>query len=217
MTNYIPGVDRSHNNDPHPLADLVKKGIRFCIFKATQGLTYTDPMFNTSWQEAKATKGLIRGCYHFFNPRVDGIEQAKHYLFTNVNFTAFGCLPPIIDIEDLVGANPTNTEAQNKWVENNWKSVVERLHDFLNYVQSATGKMCIIYSYNGYLRDTLQGAKFPNNPLWLSSLQATCPKRYDTGELPLFWQYTYKWNNTDMDGDYFTGTLQELNKLANIT
>jgi hypothetical protein len=52
--------------------------------------------------------------------------------------------------------------------------------------------------------------------MWLSSLQATCPKRYDTGELPEFWQYTYNWKNTDMDGDYFTGDIAALNKLANV-
>jgi len=52
--------------------------------------------------------------------------------------------------------------------------------------------------------------------MWLSSLQKNCPVRYDTAKQPLFWQWTYNWATTDMDGDYFMGTQEELNALANI-
>lgn len=214
--NYILGCDRSHLNDPVALQSLVDKGIKFIFFKATQGLTYIDPTFNSAWQQAKATQGLIRGAYHFFNPQVDGIEQAKHFLSLGINFKGVGCLPPWVDVEDLVGSNEAETTALNQWVANNWKLAVERLNDFLGYVQSTTGKVCGIYTYNGYMKEYFHGTQFPNNPFWLSSLQANCPPRYDTDELPIFWQNTYRWQNTDMDGDFFTGTQEELNSLANI-
>jgi len=215
--NYIPGVDRSHLNDPIPLTQLTAKGIQFIFFKATQGITYQDPTFNTSWQEAKNTPNLKRGAYHFFDARYDGIAQAKNFLSLNINFLGVGCLPPCIDVEDIVGKNDADTQVQNQWVADNWELALQRLNDFLNYVKQQTTRDCIIYSYNNYMREYFHSSPLPNNPMWLSSLQENCPVRYDTGGLPEFWQNTYRWNNSDMDGDYFTGSQDQLNALANVT
>lgn len=213
----ILGVDRSHLNSHLPLASLVTKGIKFIFFKATQGETYIDATFNQAWQEAKGIPELMRGCYHFLDPRFEGTAQAKHYLSLGVNFSSPGALPPCIDVEDLVGTNEADTQAANKWVANNWQLSLQRLNDFLAYVHQQTGKQCIIYTYNNYPKEYFHGHGFPNNPMWLSSLQATCPARYDTGRQPEFWQNTYNWSGTDMDGDCFTGDAAALNKLANIS
>lgn len=209
----ILGVDRSHHNSKVALTSLVAKGVQFIWFKATQGVTYIDATFNASWQEAKGIVDLYRGAYHFFDPRFDGIEQAKHYLSLGINFDGPGCMLPCIDVEDLVGSTPADTVAQNKWVADNWQLAVKRLNDFLNTVKQVTGKDCMIYTYNNYPKEYFHGTKFPNNPMWLSSLQKTCPVRYDTGEQPLFWQNTYSWNGSDMDGDFFTGTIEQLKTL----
>lgn len=209
----ILGTDRSHHNSKVSLASLVAKGVKFIWFKATQADTYEDPTFNASWQEAKGTPGLIRGAYHFFDPRVDGVEQATHFLSTGMNFASSGCLPPCVDVEDLTGDNATEA---NKWVADNYKLAIQRLNDFLWHIKDHTGKDCIIYTYNNYPKEYFHGYGFPNNQLWLSSLQKSCPNRYDTGGQPLFWQWTYNWNKTDMDGNYFNGTQEQLNSLANI-
>lgn len=216
MNNYIPGVDRSHLNDKVALSSLVEKGIKFIFFKGTQADTYVDPTFNAAWQEAKGLTGLCRGVYHFYDPRIDGIVQAKHFLSLGVDFNGAGCLPPVIDVEDLVAANEADTAALNKRVAENWELGLQRINDFLAYVKEQTGRDVIIYTYNNYPKEYYQGAKFPNNPMWLSSLQANCPARYDTGELPSFWQASYSFEKSDMDADYFTGTQSELNALANI-
>jgi GH25 family lysozyme M1 (1,4-beta-N-acetylmuramidase) len=216
MNDYIPGVDRSHLNDPYPLSKLVAKGIKWCAFKATQGITYVDPVFNQSWQEAKATPGLYRMAYHFFDPRYDGIEQCKNFLAQGINFKGVGCIGGCIDVEDLVGSSPEDTQQANQWVADNWQLALSRLQDFLNYFKEQTGLECIIYSYNNYMREYYHSAPFPNNPMWLSSLQENCPVRYDTGKLPEFWQNTYNWNDSDMDGDFFTCTQVELDALSNI-
>ena len=212
----ILGVDRSHHNDPYPLQKLFDKGIRFIFFKASQGETSHDTTFNASWQEAKGVAGLCRGAYHFFDPRFDGISQAKNYLSAGMDFSKPGVLPPCVDVEDLVGNNDVDTAAQNKWVTNNWQLALKRLNNFLGYIEAQTGKDCIIYTYNNYPKEYFHGHGFPTNLMWLSSLQATCPKRYDTGELPVFWQWTYSFEKSDMDGNYFTGTVEQLNKLANL-
>lgn len=219
----VPGVDRSHLNAPFPLAKLVAEGYKFCFFKATNALSVPETkFFNASWQEAKAIKNFIRGAYHFFDPRFDGIAQANNYLSRKIDFKAVGCLCPWVDVEDLIvfGANGKQddaaTAAANKWVAVNWQLALQRLHDFLNRVDQATGLKCGIYTYNNYPREIFHGAGFPDRPMWLSSLQATCPVRYDTGKLPEFWQDTYTENHTDMDGNFFTGTQEQLNASANI-
>jgi lysozyme len=214
--NYIQGVDRSHLNSPILLAKLVTEGVKFIWFKATQGATYQDPTFNVAWQEAKNTPGLIRGAYHFYNPQVDGKIQAQNFLSRGINFSASGCLPPCVDVEDLVGKDQADTAQLNKWVADNHTVAIQRLNDFLQAVKEQTGRDCIIYTYNNYPREYFRGYGFPNNEMWLSSLQTTCPNRYDKNKLPAFWQYTYGWNKSDMDGNYFTGTQDELNNLANI-
>ncbi len=216
----IQGVDRSHNNDPVKLASLVPKGIGFIYFKATQGATFKDPAFNASWQEIKAIPGNLsgqlmkRGAYHFYDPRIDGIVQAKNYLSCGVNFAVTGCLPPCVDVEDLTGSDAVDA---NKWVMDNYEIAISRLTDFLNYIKQETGRDCLIYTYNNYPKEYFRGHGFHDNPMWLSSLQETCPVRYDTGKLPEFWQNTYQWQGTGMDGDLFTGTMDGLNAMANIS
>lgn len=212
----ISGVDRSHLNSKVPLSSLVEKGVKFVWFKATQGGTFKDPAFNASWQEAKNTPGLIRGAYHFYNPQIDGIVQAKNFLSLGINFSGAGCLPPCVDVEDLVGSDAADTAQLNKWVADNYEVAIQHLNDFLGYVKDQTTRDCIIYTYNSYPKEYFHSHGFPNNSMWLSSLQANCPVRYDTGEQPDFWQNTYAWNGTDMDGDYFMGSQNDLNTLANL-
>lgn len=220
----IQGVDRSHLNDPHPLAKLVEQGVKFVWFKAIQALhTSPDTAFNASWQEAKATPGLYRGAYFFFDPRYDGIAQAKNFLSLNINFSAPGCIGGCVDVEDLIVYGTDGKEdkvasaAANEWVADNWQLALSRLKDFLSYFKEQTGRACMIYSYNGYMREYYRSPQFPDNPMWISSLQPTCPNRYDTGLQPEFWQNTYNWKGTDMDGNFYTGTDGDLNHLANIT
>lgn len=218
----ILGVDRSHLNSPYPLAKLVEQGVNFVWFKAKQALLLPDKVFNASWQEAKATPGLLRGAYFFFDPRYDGVEQCQGFLSLGINFSGVGCIGGCVDVEDLVvfGADGTVdnelTAEANQWVADNWQLALKRLQDFLNYFKEQTGLDCIIYSYNNYMREYYHSTAFPNNPMWLSSLQSACPARYDNGEPPLFWQWTYNWNGTDMDGNYYTNIQNSLNKLANV-
>lgn len=211
----ISGIDISHLNDTITISELPSKGIGFVWMKATQGLTFQDNTFQDYWHKCKAAN-LIHGAYHFFDPRVDGIAQAKNFLSRGVDFTLPGVMPPCVDVEDLVGHDEPDTIAQNKWVADNWHICLQRLNDFLSYVKQQTTKDCIIYTYNNYPKEYYPGAKFPNNGMWLSSLQSKCPVRFDTGQLPDFWQNTYRLNNTDLDGDYYLGTQEQLNALSNI-
>lgn len=222
----LKGIDISHLNSQINIPHLPAQGISFVFMKATQGLTMQDQAFQGYWHAIRAIPGnekgeLVKlGDYHFFNPMVDGVAQAKNYLSRGVNYSLPGVLPPVVDVEDLVGSDAADTAKLNAWVPKNWMTSLGRLNDFLAYVKEQTGKDCIIYTYNNYFREYFHGHAFPNNRMWLASLQTAkqtnCPVRYDTGKLPDFWQYTWRLNNTDLDGDYFMGTQSELDELCNI-
>lgn len=219
----IKGLDISHLNDGIDITKLPAQGFGFAWLKATQGLTIIDPVFQSNWNAAKPIRGgnFKIGGYCFFDPRLDGKAQAAYYLAQGFNFSLPGVLPPCVDVEDLVvfqdgKINQALTNAANKWVADNWQLALQRLNDFLAYIKTNTGKDCVIYTYNNYPKEYFHGHGFPNNPMWISSLQATCPNRYDTGKQPEFWQYTYRYNNTDLDGDFFMGTQEQLNALGNI-
>lgn len=217
----IQGVDRSHLNDPVKLQRLYNQGIRFIFFEVITSTGAEDKDFNNSWQEAKTVAGLYRGAYAMFDPRKDGKLQAQNFLAIGIGYDKPYCLGLWVDVEDLVvydanGLNQALTDQANQWVADNWQLCLQRLLDFLAAIKDATGVDCGIYSYNEYMREYYHSHPFPANKFWLSSLQPTCPPRYDTGKLPEFQQYTYNWNGTDMDGDVFTGTPDELNTLANV-
>lgn len=220
----ITGNDLSKRNDKVKLADLIKKGKQFAFCKATQADDFKDKAFDSYWAEAKPLRGpnFKIGPYMFFDPRVGGKSQANFFLSKGFNFKLPGVLPPTIDVEDLVvfnadgTINKAATDAANKWVANNWQLCLIRLKECIETLKIASDKV-IVYTYNNYMREYYHGAPLSDCLMWLSSLQPTCPKRYDTGQLPEFWQYSYRDGGSDLDGDYFTGTQEQLNALANIT
>jgi GH25 family lysozyme M1 (1,4-beta-N-acetylmuramidase) len=56
-------------------------GNDFGICKATEGLTYKDPVFAANWANLRA-EGLPRAAYHFFHPALSASAQAAHFAAT---------------------------------------------------------------------------------------------------------------------------------------
>src|SRR5262249_52496912 len=126
----ILGFDISHyqiNTDWQAASDAGKV---FAIVKATEGMTYIDPDFDTNWSGMKEA-GLIRGAYHFFHPEDDPIKQADH--FTNViGALGSGDLPGALDLEVTDGESPSR--------------VASTALSFLKRVEANTGKTPMIYT-----------------------------------------------------------------------
>jgi lysozyme len=78
--NFIPfvyGIDISHHQNNE--IDYISKtldSLSFVICKATEGVTYTDPLFSKNWKTIKA-RGFIRGAYHFYRSDDDPIAQVQ--------------------------------------------------------------------------------------------------------------------------------------------
>ena len=103
MAKYIRGIDVAHWEPEIDWMKLRAQEIRFAFIKATQAADYVDNKFLSHWTGAKQA-GILRGAYHFIDPRVDGRLQAENFLRT-VKLEP-GDLPPVLDLEDLP-ATPT--------------------------------------------------------------------------------------------------------------
>jgi lysozyme len=71
-------IDISHHNANPDFGQAAAAGIVGVIHKATQGLTYKDPMYLTNRQKA-TDAGLLWGAYHF-GIGGDGSDQADFFL-----------------------------------------------------------------------------------------------------------------------------------------
>jgi len=71
-------IDISHHNANPDFQQAKVAGILGVIHKATQGLTYKDPMYLTNRQKA-LDAGLLWGAYHF-GDGTDGAAQADFFL-----------------------------------------------------------------------------------------------------------------------------------------
>ena len=109
-----------------------------------------DPLFKRNWKKAKEA-GIVRGAYHFFQPRKDGKAQADHF-FRHVKLES-GDLPPVLDIEK--GWNIPAAKIQSE------------VQEWLDAMEQAYGVKPIIYTYVTFYEKYLKG-KFDDYPLWIA-------------------------------------------------
>jgi lysozyme len=196
------GLDVSHFQGTVDWPQVAQAGYAFAFIKATDGITYVDPMFAANWAGAKAA-GLLRGAYHFFEADDDPQQQAASYL--NAVSLQPGDLPPVLDVESssTSGEVPTAT-------------VVQRVAAWLQAVQQATGCTPILYTDRTYW-NSLATEQFSGYPLWVAEYGVASPT------LPLgwtswaFWQFSQSGEisgiATSVDLNLFQGSLQDLQRL----
>lgn len=71
------GIDISHYQKG---IDLSKVKTSFVIAKATEGVNYTDPCFNTHMTKAKSL-GKCLGCYHFAHPEKNTAKAEAQFFY----------------------------------------------------------------------------------------------------------------------------------------
>lgn len=142
----------------------------FSFIKATEGNDLVDPFFKRNWKKAKEA-GIIRGAYHFFNPKKDGKMQANHF-FSTVQLET-GDLPPVLDIE----------RGWNLSVDKIQKEVKK----WLDAMELAYGVKPIIYTYVTFYEKYLKG-KFDDYPLWIAHYYQ--PNNPRIGRQWHFWQHS---------------------------
>ena len=181
MAKYIRGIDVAHWEPEIDWAKVRAQEIRFAFIKATQAADYVDDKFTSHWTGAKQA-GILRGAYHFIDPRVDGRKQAEHFL--RMVKMESGDLPPVLDLEDLpaaatvipkaaagrkagqkAGQKAAKAAAANSLAANS--QMIACAEVWLRLVEQETGRKPIIYSGPSFLGSRMTDAKGAP-PSWAS-------------------------------------------------
>lgn len=194
----VKGLDVSHWQGSIDFAKVKADGYRFVFMKATEGTSYVDDTFEKNWAAAKKA-GLIRGAYHFFRPKYDGVAQAKHFASVMGTLTDSD-LPPVLDLEVQDGVSDA--------------TVIARAKAFLAELEKRSGKKPVIYT--GYFFTSLGSPSgFSGYPLWVAHWGVSCPNLPAGGwKTWKFWQFTDHANVSGIggavDANRFNGTLEDL-------
>lgn len=183
--------------------DAVKgSGITFAFARAAYS-TSKDDYFDQNWAGMKSA-GIVRGAYQYWRPDKDPIAQADAMLQI-IGTLEPTDLPPVIDVEETDGVGPA--------------TLSDRLAQWLQHVEAATGRKPIIYSGKYFWQDNVQSKAFLDYPYWIPNYSLDCPNLPD-GYWPdwQFFQYTSTGSvagvSGNVDRDTFNGTLQDLQKFA---
>jgi lysozyme len=173
------------------------KQIRFCFIKATQGNDKTDPLFERNWRHS-GEAGMIRGAYHYFNPRIKGQAQADYFLQKYEAGT--GDLPPVLDIEET---GNVRTSVLRKEVK-----------QWLERVEKKLGVKPFIYTHTKFYRSVL-GEDFDEYPFWVA--------HYHLGDEPRIYRDWHFWQHSEsgfvngisgrVDFNVFSGDSVQLEQL----
>ncbi len=200
------GLDVSHFQGTVDWPQVVQAGYAFAFIKATEGITYVDPMFAENWSGAKAA-GLLRGAYHFFEANDDPQQQVENFL--NTVTLEPGDLPPVLDVES------SSTSSQVPAA-----TIVESIAAWLQAVEQATGLTPILYTDASYW-NSLATEQFGGYPLWIAEYGVASPTLPQGWTSWAFWQFTESGTvpgiATAADLDLFQGSLQDLQRLTRTT
>ena len=175
----LTGVDVSkyQHDDGKPIdwASVKRSGQDFAFIKATGGSDRTDPWFEREWAAA-GRAGMIRGAYHYADPRHSADAQAAHVVAVVGSTREANDLGIVLDLETSGGLSPSRLAA---WA-----------HTFLRGIEKRTGRVPILYTYPNFWHSKMRDNRtFGAYPLWLA--------RYGERPGPLpgwdrwtFWQYS---------------------------
>lgn len=200
----IEGVDVSHHNGTIDWNRVEAAGVRFAFIRVSDAL-YEDTQFDRNWSEA-ARVGILRGAYQYFRPNKDVNAQAD-LLIERMGTLEANDLPPVIDVEYDGSLAPS--------------VVAQRVRQWIDRVQAATGRTPIIYTAYYFWRDEVGNADPQGSPLWIANYGVTCPLVPDAWSRWTFHQYsesgTVAGISGDVDRDVFDGTEAELLALTAAT
>lgn len=200
---YLPGIDVSHFQGVIDWTKVKAAGIGFAFIKATDGLSFVDPMLSENVSGC-VDAGIPFGLYHFFRPSLDGGKQAGFFLENTLNQRYFPgtdirrpCLPAALDLE----IGPMETSEASAW---------------LDTVDAALGREPLVYTSPSFAQANLAfGPPIGVYPLWIAEYttkpEPNVPTTWSEWE---FWQHTPR-GQVDgvpnlVDLDWFHGTSEDL-------
>jgi lysozyme len=172
------------------------KEIRFVYIRSSMGKNRNDKRFIENWSGAEKVN-LLRGAYHYFDPRQGGKEQAKHFLSRINQVKGPGELPPVLDVEEIGSLSVSGLQRE--------------VTAFISEVEKKLKVKVILYAgVNFYLQKLHQA--FSSTPLWVAHYTYGKPRL--VGRNWDFWQFTDKGRvngiSEPVDLNVFNGTWNEL-------
>ncbi len=174
-------------------------GVSFGYARIGDGEYTSDSEFGPNWSKMKAA-GVMRGAYQFFRPNQDAAAQAN-LMVKAVGKLGAGDLPAMIDVEATGGEPP--------WV------IAQKIHQWLQIVESGTGKRPFIYTGSYFWQDYVKDTSFGQYPVWIAAYGPSCPSLPAGWSNWLMWQYSD--GNGKLDHDVFNGSLAQLKAYAGVS
>lgn len=199
------GIDVSYYQGTIDWDAVAADGVEFAFVRVSDGLGYPDSQFDANWQGA-ADAGILRGVYQFFRSDEDPVEQAN-YLLTQMGTLGDGDLPPVIDVESTDGQSAS--------------TIASNVQAWIDTVETATGRMPIIYTGSYFWQDNVGSDAFSSYPLWTAHYGVSCPNIATQWDDWTFWQYSSSGSvagiSGNVDTNWFNGSLTDLLALAELT
>jgi lysozyme len=169
--------------------------IGFAYFKCTDGIKFVDDQFFNNQRGCSGT-GVPHAPYHYFQPSLDPITQADHFIATaGKHFKRY-----IVDVESAERI----------------ANITQKLKSFLDRVEILTGVKPAIYTSLGYWKEFIQPKPTWSRDYDLIIAQYTAahspilPAGWDTY---VIWQFSDYWNfpgcSEDADADWFNGSIEK--------
>ncbi|ERK31835.1 GH25 family lysozyme [Clostridium intestinale] len=153
----IKGIDIS-NHQPSVDFNSLRNSVQVVIMKATEGVTYKDPLLDSHYQKAKAV-GFPVGFYHFMSESSSPSEQAVAF-YNAIKDKQYEILP-CLDIE---------TNNQNRSAS----QITDRCMEFLSKFKELSGIDCMIYTGGYYGRDNLD-SRIKGYKAWIAHYGVSTP------------------------------------------
>jgi lysozyme len=174
----IHGIDVSKYQGDIDWNEVHNSGVKFAWIKATEGGDYVDEKFARNWELAKSA-GIPRGAYHFMYWCRPAEQQAQWFV-EHVPKDP-DALPPVLDVE----WNPVSKTCPHRLSR---EAALAEMKTVLNAMQTAYGKMPVIYTSVDFYHDVIEGS-LTDYPMWLRCVKGYPAIKYGDRRWH-FWQHS---------------------------
>jgi GH25 family lysozyme M1 (1,4-beta-N-acetylmuramidase) len=192
----LKGIDMSSNQGVVDFVKIKNAGIQIVYIKATEGISYLNPLLIDSYNKAVAA-GLKVGFYHFFRAHNNDTENAKQqaqYFYDAIKNYHCDCRLAL-DIETTEGIQS--------------KDVISSLaKTFLDQLRVLSNKDVVLYTYAYFAQTNLTNI-LAGYPLWIAHYGVNTPNGNSIWNNWIGFQYD---NKGSVDG---VSTVVDLNEFTN--
>lgn len=178
----MKGIDISNHNGSIDFNAVKGDGVEAIIMKATEGVDYVDPKFDSYYSQSH-NMGFHIGFYHFMSEKTNPSQQATDF-YKAINGKSYDIIP-VLDIE-------TNNYKRSR------QEISDRCIEFLTKFKELSRINCVIYT-GGYFGRDLLDDRVKQYKGWIAHYGVSSPM--NTGFEVVGHQYSETGKITGISGD----------------